>query len=165
MTDPPFMSDRLGTDLLVLAAFAASDATAADVGRRVRVAPRILPDGGVDGRDLVADLVTCSTRENLAQALVLRLLTPVGSLAPLGHAAYGSRLHELIGRGRNDTMRLLCRAFVLEAVAQEPRVDPAAVSLSFDVAAESLDTFVVRVEVRPHDDGDTPIALTLDVGV
>jgi phage baseplate assembly protein W len=105
-----------------------------------------------------------SERENLAQALILRLLTPRGSLAALGHASYGSRLHELIGQNKTAALRNLCRAFILEVVAQEPRVEDQAVEITFDEQAETLSSFVFTLAVRPRT-GDEPIGLTLEVGL
>ena len=40
----------------------------------------------------VRDLSVSSDLDNLRQAIEIRLLTPKGELAPLGHADYGSRL-------------------------------------------------------------------------
>lgn len=60
--------------------------------------------------------------ENLAQAVILRLLTPRGELAALGHPDYGSRVHELIGQENNTTRRNLLKLFILEALKSEPRV-------------------------------------------
>jgi hypothetical protein len=57
----------------------------------------------------------------------------------------------------------LCRAFVLEAIAAEPRVDPAAVALDFDLAAEGVDSFVFTLQVSRTDGGDA-VSLTLEVG-
>jgi phage baseplate assembly protein W len=105
-----------------------------------------------------------SGRQNLAQALILRLLTPRGSLASLGHAAYGSRLGELIGKPKNAATRALCRAFVLEVVAQEPRVVDKAVSLTFDVEREDVSSFQFTLIVQPRDDGD-PLGLSLGVAL
>lgn len=73
--------------------------------------PRVLNDIGVVGG-----------RENLAQAIVVRLLTPRGELAALGHPGYGSRLHELIGRRNNEGTRNLVKLHILEALQQEARI-------------------------------------------
>lgn len=70
----------------------------------------------------VVDLELTSGRENLGQAIVMRLLTPRGELAELGHADYGSRLGELIGTPNTDTRRSLAKLFILESLAQEPRI-------------------------------------------
>lgn len=71
------------------------------------------------------DLATIAGRDNLAQAIIMRLLTPRGELAPLGHPEYGSRLHELVGRENTETTRNLVKLFTLEALQHEPRIEPA----------------------------------------
>ncbi|GAB6908665.1 conserved hypothetical protein [Desulfosarcina cetonica] len=77
------------------------------------------------------DINTVNGRENLAQAVVARLLTPVGELASLGHPEYGSRLHELIGRENTQTTRNLIKLYILESLALEPRIaDIAAVRVA-----------------------------------
>ena len=68
------------------------------------------------------DLDTLSTADNLAQALLLRFLTPVGALTILGHPDYGSRLEELIGELNNETNRNRAKLFTLQALQAEPRV-------------------------------------------
>ena len=72
------------------------------------------------------DLDIISGRKNLAQAIVIRLLTPRGELEQLGHPEYGSRLHELVGRENTPTTRNLVKLFILEALQQEPRIEPKA---------------------------------------
>jgi phage baseplate assembly protein W len=151
----------LGTDLLVIPTMAAHDASALDLVGRARVLRRRMP--GSDALE-VTDLATVAGRENLAQALTLRLLTPRGSLAELGHAAYGSRLHELIGRNKVEALRNLCRAFILEVVAQEPRVEDQAVELTFHPDEETASSFVFTLAVTPRA-GEAPIGLSLEVGL
>jgi phage baseplate assembly protein W len=63
-----------------------------------------------------------SGRDNLEQAIVLRLLTPRGELAALGHPEYGSRIHELIGQPNTENTRNRLRLFILEALQAERRV-------------------------------------------
>ena len=152
--------DYLGTDLVVAPFLTAHDASAMDLNTRRRpIRGRLIP-----AATEAIDFATITGRENLAHALLLRLLTPRGSLAELGHAQYGSRLHELIGRRKTSALRDLCRAFVLEVVAQEPRVEDKAVALVFDPAAETAESFVFTVAVRPVDGGD-PVQLGLEVGL
>lgn len=79
------------------------------------------------------DFALAEGRDNLGQALTARLLTPRGELAALGHAAYGSRLHEVIGQPNTPTTRNLAKLFVIEALKQERRVGA-----------------IVLVEVTPH---------------
>jgi phage baseplate assembly protein W len=152
------MDEQLGIDLVVLTHFVAHDAAEVDLSRRPTGA-RVL---AISGAPEAYDLAVVKGRENLAHALLLRLLTPRGSLAALGHAAYGSRLHSLIGRNKTSALRNLCRAYVLEVVAQERRVEDSAVSLTFDPAAETASSFVFTLEVKPRPDG-APLGLSLEV--
>ncbi len=108
------------------------------------------------------DLARIDGRENLAQALILRLLTPVGALGPLGHAAYGCRLTELIGGAKTAGSRALCKAHVLAAVAQEPRVEDKAVEFAFDPASEGPSEFRFTLTVRPRTGAPD---VTLDLAV
>ena len=69
------------------------------------------------------DLSVSSDLDNLRQAIEIRLLTPKGELAPLGHAEYGSRLPDLIGRPNTETNRNLAKLYVIEALKQERRIE------------------------------------------
>jgi phage baseplate assembly protein W len=154
------MDQLLGTDLAVVPNMVAYDASSLDLTSKVRIVRR--PRPGEPGE--IRDLSVLQGRENVAQALLIRLLTPRGTLASLGHASYGSRLHELIGERKTEELRNLCRAFVLEAVAQENRVEPKAVEFRFETGEERFDNFVFTVAVKPISSGD-PIALSLEVGL
>lgn len=162
----------LGRDLSVLVGFVAHDASEVDLRRaESRWTPlvgRLLDAHGAPGQDgapaRVSDLATVAERENLAQALILRLLTPRGALTALGHPEYGSRLHELVGESKSDALRNLCRVFVLEVVRQEPRVQDAARELSFDVGLERPDDFRFTLGVAPVAGGD-PVTLGLEVAL
>ncbi len=146
----------LGTDLRVLLgppAMAASDSSSIDLRLGAGTADRSLEGP-----------MTISGRHNLGQAVVLRLLTPKGSLRNLGHANYGSRLHELIGELKSEAARALCKAFVLEAIAQEPRVEDAVTAFSFEIESEGVSEFRFSVEVQPID-GSDPVAIGLRVGL
>ena len=140
----------LATDLAVVPHMVSYDAASEDLTTRATVAGM--------------DLATLSGRENLAQALILRLLTPKGTLAPLGHDQYGSRVHLLIGLNKTEALRNLCRAYVLEVVAQEPRVEAKAVSFAFDRTAERIDSFAFVLSVRPIQGGN-PLSIALEVGL
>ena len=59
----------------------------------------------------------------LEQALVNRLKTRKGELAPLGHPDYGSRHHELIGEPNVERTRNLIKLYVLQALRDEPRIE------------------------------------------
>lgn len=148
------MSDVLGTDLRVVIGppgMASHDAAALDLRLGAGVADR-----AAVGPEVLAG------RHNLGQALILRLLTPQGSLAGLGHAAYGSRLHTLVGVNKTESSRALCKAFVLEAVAQEPRVRDAVVDFAFDLAGEGPSELRFSMTVEPVD-GSEPVTIALGV--
>lgn len=147
--------DHLGSDLLVTPFFAADEWDTVD----------LTPDPpAAAGLDEPVDLAAARGGDALRQALVLRLLTPQGSLRDLGHGRYGSRLHELIGEENTGAARLRARAYVLQALAQERRV---AEVLSLEVeapAAATPDRLRIHVRVAPAGGGD-PIALGLEVGL
>jgi len=84
-----------------------------DEERRITAAGRVVR---------LRDLVLSSGLDNLRQAVEIRLLTPKGELAPLGHPDYGSRLPDLVGEGNTETNRNLAKLFVIEALKQEPRI-------------------------------------------
>ncbi|WP_136806423.1 GPW/gp25 family protein [Desulfosediminicola flagellatus] len=69
------------------------------------------------------DFLVCSGAENLQQAILARLMTTVGELTALGHPTYGSRLSSLIGMRDNAETRQRARLYVLEALAQDPRIE------------------------------------------
>ena len=154
------MPDSLGTDLLVVPAFSAHDAASIDLVLRMKPVRRPAP-GALN--ELV-DLETVDSRRNLAQALILRLLTARGALADLGHALYGSQLYTLIGQLKTEELRKLCRTFVLEVVAQEPRVEDKAVELFFDPQSETPSSFVFTLVVQPKF-SDEPVGLTLEFAI
>lgn len=118
--------------------------------------------GGISAKSGVArDILTLSGRENLAQAVIMRLLTPLGALAALGHAAYGSRLHELIGRQHDAALRHLLRLYVLETIAQERRVAEVVALDLTEPAALPPDRIGFTLSVRPAD-GLDPLTISLE---
>jgi phage baseplate assembly protein W len=86
--------------------------------------------------------------ENLAQAVILRLLTPRGELAALGHPEYGSRVHALIGQENNSTQRNLLKLFILDALKLEPRIAKVA-ELKVAPSPGTRSTVDVLLRVQP----------------
>jgi len=78
------------------------------------------------GADLTAtkkgDFETVKDEDNLAQAIINRLSTDEGELYDIGHADYGSRLHEVIGEINNEATRQRLKALVRECLVQERRI-------------------------------------------
>lgn len=114
-------------------------------------------------RATTTDLATVAERENLAQALMLRLLTEQGALAPLGHPQYGCRLVTLIGRLNTTATRNLARLYVIEALRAEPRVRQLT-QLDVLPAPGAPDTIRIELTVEPLHDND-PLALSLDIAL
>jgi phage baseplate assembly protein W len=108
---------------------------------------RLLPPTAGEPRRRL-DFATVGGRDDLGQAVVLRLLTPLGELAPLGHPDYGSRLGDLVGRENTAATRNLAKLFILEALARERRI---AKVLSVDVtpAVGRRDVVDVEIAVQP----------------
>lgn len=83
-------------------------------------------DGLVDLALSGTSLITTAGRDNLVQALKMRLLTMRGELGRLAHPRYGSRVHELIGElmtgalGRANLE--LLRRHVRATILSDPRV-------------------------------------------
>lgn len=144
----------LGVDLLLVPEYAANDFSTLDLTTSPR--QRVYLDETVD-------LDVASGRNCLRQALVLRLLTPRGSLRALGHASYGSRLHELVGEPNTRANHLRARSFVLQALAEERRV---AEVLELDVRPHAAlsDRILIHLSVRPVGPGNVdPLAVAIEV--
>ena len=101
-----------------------------------------------EGAHTLLDYETISGRDNLGQAILMRLLTPRGELSELGHPEYGSRLNELLGEPNSETHRGLAKLFVLEALAQEPRVAKV-LEVTVTPAVEERDLVDVVIRVQP----------------
>jgi phage baseplate assembly protein W len=145
-------AEHLGRDLLVAPFFQADEWQTLDL----EVAPRLEREA--------ADLATAAGVDNLRQALVLRLLTPLGSLGELGHAGYGSRLHEVVGELNVETTRLRARSFVLQALAQERRVAEVLALEVLPPAPAAPDRLRIELLVAAAGSGDR-VALGLEVGL
>lgn len=153
---------RLGSDLALTRYAGTASAVALESADSWGSLDLQIAAGGPTGRngDLVG-LRAASGRENLAQALTLRLLTKQGSLTELGHPQYGSRLVNLIGHENNETNRHLARLYTLEALGQEPRVRDVT-GLAVETVPGQPDTIRISFSVLPVDDDD-PLALALEV--
>ena len=97
-----------------------------------------------------SDVQTVSGRENLAQALVNRLLTRRGELTRLGHPKYGSRLHLLVGELNNTRTRGLAELYIRESLADERRVQAVTrVAFAVPVRTQERDTLYISITVQP----------------
>lgn len=101
-----------------------------------------------NGRDVEWDFTVRDGKENLVQAVIMRILTPRGELTALGHADYGSRVHELIGRENSATHRNLMKLFILEALKLEPRIEKVA-ELKVVPSPGTKSTVDVWLKIKP----------------
>ena len=109
---------------------------------------RELRSAGPGGRGRVFEVGTEGGMNNLAQAILMRLLTPEGELARLGHPEYGSRVHELVGRENVASTRNLLKLFILDALKREPRVEKV-VKLSVEPTKGARGSVDVLLRVTP----------------
>jgi phage baseplate assembly protein W len=105
----------------------------------------------------VRDFATVEGRENLGQALTTRLLTPKGELAQLGHPAYGSRLHEVIGQLNTATTRNLAKLFVIESLKAERRVEEIR---SVEVTPHPASRSLIRIAIAVKPVGSDAVIAT-----
>ncbi len=117
--------------------------TVATDTRRVPNQPQPLTDFG-----LVAG------RDNLGQAVIIRLLTPRGELAALGHPEYGSRLHEVIGQQNTATTRNSIKLYILESLQQEPRIE-SVLGVTVEPDLDRRDLVTVLLQVNPIGEATT----------
>jgi phage baseplate assembly protein W len=101
---------------------------------------------GVDLAAAKGDFEIISDEQNLVQAIVHRLTTEEGELYDIGHADYGSRLHELVGEPNNARTREMLMNLVKECLAEEPRI---------------LDVTDIKVTPNQHDLNRLDIEITV----
>lgn|SRR5262249_13470146 len=145
-TDPA----RFGTDLRLLPSPAGTNSDT-DGGHDLQVRPS--PGG--------TDLAAVTGADCLAQALVLRLLTPLGALAALGHPDYGSQLATLVGERNTATSRARAKVYALQALTADPRVTRV---LGVDVVTAPADRTVIQVRAQLQA-GDSRLNLVVPVNL
>lgn len=96
--------------------------------------------------DTGGDLDTTTGRENLAQAIINRLLTRRGELAQLGHPEYGSRLYELVGELNNLRLRALAELYIRDCLAQESRIEKVRY-VTFEPPARGIDRNLLKATI------------------
>ena len=115
----------------------------------------------MDTLDIVTtknDIATISGDDNIEQAVMMRLLTPIRSL--ITDSNFGSRLHELIGKGKNDTNNILAHFMVGEALIREDRIEVERIETKY-ITDKKIE---IKVGVVPIDSDEVILVnLTLDV--
>lgn len=119
--------------------------------------------GDVDLSVAGRDIETVSGADNLAQALMMRILVDRGDLGPLGHPRYGSEVSTLIGKPLDRENLELLRRFVKVALLRDPRVESVP-SVRVSARADIPGAVDVVARVKPKAAAAIQLELTLDVG-
>jgi phage baseplate assembly protein W len=98
------------------------------------------------------DLEVVAGIDAAEQMLVNRLKTQRGELAALGHPDYGSRHHELIGQPNVERTRNLIKLYVLQALADEPRVQKVLACVVYAPHTPPRDQVRIEIELRLIDE-------------
>ncbi|NBD08289.1 MULTISPECIES: DUF2634 domain-containing protein [Corallococcus] len=106
---------------------------------------------------------TVSGKDNLIQALTLRLIVYRGHLEQLGHTRYGSRVADLIGEPLDRANLDLLRRYVRQALKEDPRVDEVT-ALSVTARADLPGAVDVRASIRAVTGDAVELGLALDLG-
>jgi phage gp46-like protein len=142
-----FSQDHWGTDLRLLGNLEKQNDR--DRGSDLFVTRR--PETGQ------CDLESLTGLPNLEQALLLRFLTPMGEMEILGHPTYGSRLYELLGELNIERTHNRAKMYVLQALADEPRVKQVQ---SVQVTRNASEPTRMDIDIRlTAIDSDTPLNL------
>ncbi|MFY2563367.1 DUF2634 domain-containing protein [Corallococcus terminator] len=120
--------------------------------------------GGVD-LDWSTDTgaTTVSGKDNLVQALTMRLIVYRGHLEQLGHQRYGSRVADLIGEPMDRANLELLRRYVRQAIKEDPRVDEV-LQLSVTARADVPGAVDVRARIKAITGDAVELGLALDLG-
>lgn len=120
--------------------------------------------GGVD-LDWSTDTgaTTVSGKDNLIQALTMRLIVYRGHLEQLGHQRYGSRVADLIGEPMDRANLELLRRYVRQAIKEDPRVDEVT-ELSVTARPDVPGAVDVRARIKAITGDAVELGLALDLG-
>lgn len=131
------------------------------LGRDLRLEVR--DDGSLDLSPQAGPRPTVAGKENLIQALVLRLVVGRGELGGVGHRRYGSRVSELIGEPLTVANLALLRRHVRAALKDDPRV-VAVLDLEVRAQRDTPGSVDVRASIRATDGEAVEVAVAIDLG-
>lgn len=106
---------------------------------------------------------TVSGKDNLIQALTMRLIVYRGHLGELGHQRYGSRVADLIGEPLDRANLELLRRYVRQALKEDPRVEEVT-ALTVSARADLPGAVDVRASIRAITGDAVELGLALDLG-
>jgi phage baseplate assembly protein W len=110
-----------------------------------------------------AGATTVSGKDNLVQALTLRLMIYRGHLEQLGHVRYGSKVAELIGEPMDRQNLELLRRYVRQALKEDPRVEDVT-SLTVSARPDLPGAVDVRASILAITGDEVELGLALDLG-
>ena len=110
-----------------------------------------------------SDLETISGREDLVQALKLRLLVSRGELTELGHPRYGSRVRDLIGDPLDSANLELLRRYVRKTLLEDPRVEEVP-QVEVRVRSDVVGMVEVDARVKPFTEEEFTLEVALEMG-
>ncbi len=135
-------------------------APSASLGRDLRLELR--DDGILDLGPRSGPQSTVAGRENLIQALTVRLIVGRGELGTVGHQRYGSRVAELIGEPLTTANLALLRRHVRAALNDDPRVE-AILDLEVRPRRDEPGSVDVLAKVRASTGDAVEVTLALDL--
>jgi hypothetical protein len=120
----------------------------------------------VDLQAVRGDLRQVSGRENLAQAILNRLLTRQGELSSLGHPDYGSRLYQLVGLPNNRRTQALAELYIRDSLASDSRIQEIINILISPPSrqAEKRNRLEMNIVVLPVDN-EGPLTVFMDMNL
>jgi phage baseplate assembly protein W len=121
----------------------------------------------VDLQPTNRDLATIKGLDNLAQAIINRLMTRQGELAALGHPNYGSRLHKLVGEQNNQRSQALAELYIRECLAQEPRItEVLEIIFVTPKTVFERNTLKITINIKPvGTDNPSPVSIALNLNL
>jgi phage baseplate assembly protein W len=94
------------------------------------------------------DFATIEFHDNLGQAIKNRLQTILGEMQ--ANVNYGSKLSLLLGRQRNDLLKLEIESEIRFTLLQEPRIDDVT-NIEIIYSEEYKDKIDIKLEIQPID--------------
>ncbi|MEH2168012.1 MAG: GPW/gp25 family protein [Nostoc sp.] len=121
----------------------------------------------VDLQPTNRDLATVKGLDNLAQAIINRLMTRQGELVALGHPNYGSRLHKLVGEQNNQRSQALAELYIRECLAQESRIaEVLEIIFANPKTVFERNTLKITINLKPvGTDTSSPLSIALNLNL
>lgn len=97
------------------------------------------------------DMQTINDKENVRQALIMRLYCPKGTL--IRHPEYGNGIYDKLSEPMSDEFLALATADIQECISQEPRTELVSVT-PLSMPRERIVQFVIKYRIKGRPDVD-----------